>query len=954
MQAGPKYQYLWADGELVKKPLKCSAPEYVSYLMEWIQRKFDDQTIFPLRVDEKFGPEFRNTVETIFKRLFRIYSHLYYHHFKQLETLKAADYLNLSFKHFVYFVEQHSLIDQAEMKPLALLIANMHEKEAAKKSVAISAPNIFPSSIATPKAPLASNPSPKASMTRLLNDSKTSTPAISPLNLHRALPLNSSSSLSRHSQNSSLSRSVEPTKEISLMEEMKIRAASPEFRKTMAPSPSKQMVESREHVAEMEQVNLPKTIFTPATPESTVQEPMVVAKNAHQSVMSSGAFSSTAGFSVRSFKDSTGSVSNDDEYSMHGDRSHKDSVSSSVANKMPGSRPLSKLDLISEENNPVIEKRIESLPKNIAAGRQSIYDGFAFEKFDNGVWTMSTFGDVMDAEVRESLEHFSPKVALIGISWESSIILKVLNASGYTVSALCSHEEGANKWGKDNNIACVTYELSDIYDMEDVGIYIFAPPSNTRDRENMLTDLISFAYAHNKIVCCAPQSLPLPHRRQILLTLTGKESQRMAQPMEDPARKHLVMAIHPLRTLPVMTRVRDAITIENAVGQILTLNLNLECNWKHHLKSMVATGDKTMDSTQIHTLSKEMMSSMISHFIDLSTWLVGGAPIISVTSQFRKLQDENGVLEPSTASPCEDIDADYALIHFETSEGVTIVLNMYFVSPFAESTLKLLISGRAGKIETNENTVRVRFATDKEFRLLMEDQSAESTFELPFQLLSTGMLHYLRSLKLSLFQLALTPNQELLVSQFTDNVASLENGYRNTRICEAIRRQRMYDLSAQKVVTELLKISPRAIQAFNDERDSAKELSTSSKESSRSPSMDPIIKPTDVTENEDVPAVIPEEITREDEPPMVPPKPMPRKKVNPSVNPVIGSTPESLAEKPLPLPRTLPKTMHPETPKFLQVAVAAKNEEVRKVAGVQEQDVLGSTVNFYQEQQLLC
>lgn len=53
MSAGPKYVYLWADGQIIKKPIKVSAPEYVDYLMtcmfvcldwyewmnEWMKRK---------------------------------------------------------------------------------------------------------------------------------------------------------------------------------------------------------------------------------------------------------------------------------------------------------------------------------------------------------------------------------------------------------------------------------------------------------------------------------------------------------------------------------------------------------------------------------------------------------------------------------------------------------------------------------------------------------------------------------------------------------------------------------------------------------------------------------------------------------------------------------------------------------------------------------------------------
>jgi MOB kinase activator 1 len=39
MSAGPNFQYLWADGVKVKKPIACSAPEYVDYLLSWVNEQ---------------------------------------------------------------------------------------------------------------------------------------------------------------------------------------------------------------------------------------------------------------------------------------------------------------------------------------------------------------------------------------------------------------------------------------------------------------------------------------------------------------------------------------------------------------------------------------------------------------------------------------------------------------------------------------------------------------------------------------------------------------------------------------------------------------------------------------------------------------------------------------------------------------------------------------------------
>uniref|UniRef100_A0A8C2RM69 MOB kinase activator 1B n=1 Tax=Capra hircus TaxID=9925 RepID=A0A8C2RM69_CAPHI len=50
MSAGPKYEYHWADGTNIKKPIKCSAPKYIDYLMTWVQDQLDDETLFPSKI----------------------------------------------------------------------------------------------------------------------------------------------------------------------------------------------------------------------------------------------------------------------------------------------------------------------------------------------------------------------------------------------------------------------------------------------------------------------------------------------------------------------------------------------------------------------------------------------------------------------------------------------------------------------------------------------------------------------------------------------------------------------------------------------------------------------------------------------------------------------------------------------------------------------------------------
>jgi len=125
MSAGPKYEYHWADGTQIKKALKVSAPEYVDYLMTWVQGQLDDETIFPSKIGVPFPKTFQTIVKNIFKRLFRVYAHIYHSHFQKIASLGEEAHLNTSFKHFIYFVQEFDLIEKKELAPLDELIKTL-------------------------------------------------------------------------------------------------------------------------------------------------------------------------------------------------------------------------------------------------------------------------------------------------------------------------------------------------------------------------------------------------------------------------------------------------------------------------------------------------------------------------------------------------------------------------------------------------------------------------------------------------------------------------------------------------------------------------------------------------------------------------------------------------------------------------------------------------------------
>ncbi|KAA6374601.1 MAG: putative MOB kinase activator 1B [Streblomastix strix] len=122
MCAGPKYEYRWADGVKIKKPVKLSAPEYVDALMTWVQNQLDDEAIFPSKIGVPFPKNFQSVVKNIFKRLFRIYAHIYHGHFNKIVQLGEEAHLNTCFKHFLFFIQEFQLVPREELAPLEDLI----------------------------------------------------------------------------------------------------------------------------------------------------------------------------------------------------------------------------------------------------------------------------------------------------------------------------------------------------------------------------------------------------------------------------------------------------------------------------------------------------------------------------------------------------------------------------------------------------------------------------------------------------------------------------------------------------------------------------------------------------------------------------------------------------------------------------------------------------------------
>ncbi|BFU21661.1 Mob1/phocein family protein [Entamoeba histolytica HM-3:IMSS] len=119
MTAGPQFEYRWKEG---KELFSLPANEYINKCLDYVQQQLDDEAVFPCTVGVPFPKKFQKVVQMIFKRLFRVYAHIYLHHLNQITQLEEEPHLNSSFKHFILFATEFSLLDKKEVTPMMCVI----------------------------------------------------------------------------------------------------------------------------------------------------------------------------------------------------------------------------------------------------------------------------------------------------------------------------------------------------------------------------------------------------------------------------------------------------------------------------------------------------------------------------------------------------------------------------------------------------------------------------------------------------------------------------------------------------------------------------------------------------------------------------------------------------------------------------------------------------------------
>lgn len=107
-------QYLWVDEKGKKSRL--SAPQYIDYIMTYVQKTINDEGTFPTKHGNDFPSSFDTQIRKITRLLFHVLAHVYHSHFKEIVLLQLHAHLNAVFVHFVEFSLRFQLVEEKELE----------------------------------------------------------------------------------------------------------------------------------------------------------------------------------------------------------------------------------------------------------------------------------------------------------------------------------------------------------------------------------------------------------------------------------------------------------------------------------------------------------------------------------------------------------------------------------------------------------------------------------------------------------------------------------------------------------------------------------------------------------------------------------------------------------------------------------------------------------------------
>jgi MOB kinase activator 1 len=109
-----RMDYTWIDAS--RKRVKLPAPQYIDYVLTWVEGLIKDEAVFPTNAGRDFSPNFPSVARHIYTQLLRIFAHLYHAHYPIFLHLSSEGHLNSLFAHFLTFGREFDLLEEKETR----------------------------------------------------------------------------------------------------------------------------------------------------------------------------------------------------------------------------------------------------------------------------------------------------------------------------------------------------------------------------------------------------------------------------------------------------------------------------------------------------------------------------------------------------------------------------------------------------------------------------------------------------------------------------------------------------------------------------------------------------------------------------------------------------------------------------------------------------------------------
>ena len=120
---------MWSDGVTFVEPVSIPARTYMKFCLLWTQKQLKDPMLVPSTSDASYPKDAHSTWKMVYRRLFRVYAHLYINHqddFDKHGVMGAV--LNCMLRRLILFGIEGKLTSKKELEPVKLILKKIKKE----------------------------------------------------------------------------------------------------------------------------------------------------------------------------------------------------------------------------------------------------------------------------------------------------------------------------------------------------------------------------------------------------------------------------------------------------------------------------------------------------------------------------------------------------------------------------------------------------------------------------------------------------------------------------------------------------------------------------------------------------------------------------------------------------------------------------------------------------------